>query len=757
MFTRLFQFLFSQSPQTFAKGKLIFTSPLPGEVRLLLTVACAALVFWLYRAAKVGPRRWLLALRFAIVGLLMLILGAPALRVQEPNKSKLFTAVLVDTSRSMSIADVKTTAGLVARLSAARDALLNAGDKGIVPQLSESSQVILYAFSDQIHRATAADLAEANGSRTDLFQSIRSVDADLRNVPLGAVVLVTDGGRNTGGAASDAAKLLEARGVPLYVLGVGDPTSPRDLEVVQVLAPAQVPAGSQVDLDVTVRHTGFDQPFDLILKRGDETILTKNVVPEPGSDLQRLRLTFTPDHQGAAAYHLEIPPAKEETITQNNAKDFLLEVKDDRLPVLYVEGSPRMEYRFLRRAIFRDPTFRLVGLLRLNTDRFYLQGAGPNEADLKNGFPDSLDKLAAFKALILGDIEAAHFTPQQLQMIEDFVKIRGGGLLMLGGVNSFGPGGYANTPVGNALPVTMSSKDEPYSDQQFTAQILPSVLDHPVMRLSLDPVENKSIWDNAPPLIGVTPVQSVKPGATLLLQKPDTRNPVLAVQNYGQGRTAAFTSGGSWYWQMSRPASDEFHEKFWKQLVRWLAVGAKDMLTVSTDASVYSRRDPVTISASVMGKDLRPLNDAHVTATITDALGNAQTLPMDWILSEEGVYQCRFVPDQQGQYQVKVAVEGWDSPPAQSAFVVSESSLEFADASLKRDLLKEMADVTHGRYFDLDQAGEMPAVVREGMQTTALATTVPQDHPIWDMPILLIIAISLVGTEWLIRRRSGLS
>src|SRR5207247_8469773 len=103
-----------------------------------------------------------------------------------------------------------------------------------------------------------------------------------------------------------------------------------------------------------------------------------------------------------------------------------------------------------------------------------------------------------------------------------------------------------------------------------------------------------------------------------------------------------------------------------------------------------------------------------------------------------GVYQCRFVPEQQGQYQVKVAVEGWDSPPAQTAFVVSESTQEFADTALKRDLLKEMTDQTHGQYFDLDQAAALPAAVHDGMRLTALATTVPEDHPIWDMPILLI-------------------
>ncbi len=751
---RLFEMLFNHSPADFARGKWVFTSPLPGELRLALCVVLLGLVFWLYRrasVAKTGTRRWLMGLRFAIVGLLLFVLGAPALRISEPNKESLFTAVLVDTSRSMTVPDVAGGS----RIAAAQSALF-AGEKAVVPQLADKSQVVLYTFSDQVRRATDRDVADAAGARTDLYGSIRSVDAELRSVPLGAVVLVTDGSRNTGGAAMDAARLLEARGTPLYVLGVGDPNPPRDLEVVQVLAPAVVPVGSQADIDVTVRHTGFAEPFDLLLKRGEELVLTRKITPEPGSDLQRVRLSITPDSQGSTAYKVEVPAAEGEAIAQNNARDFLINCKDDRLPVLYVEGSPRMEYRFLRRALVRDPTFRLVGQLRLNTGRFYLQGAGPDEKHLAEGFPDSMEKLSAFKAIVLGDVEASYFTSQQQQMIEDFVKLRGGGLLMLGGVNSFGPGGYASTPVGRALPVTMSPGDGAYSDQQFAAQVA-GPLDHPVMRLSLDPVESKLLWDNAPPLIGVTPTAGLKAGATLLLQQPQSRRPVLAVQNYGQGRAAAFTSGGSWYWQVSRPSTDEFHARFWKQLVRWLAVGAQDMLTISTDASVYSRGDPVTLTASVLGKDLRPLNDAVVTATITDALGNKHDVPMDWILSQEGVYTARFAPDQLGQYQVSVQVEGWTSPPAEAAFVASDSTIEFADASLKRDLLRDMAERTKGKYFDIADASQLPPAVIDGMRSAALSTTTPKELPLWDMPVLLVLAIGLLGAEWLVRRRSGLS
>jgi uncharacterized membrane protein len=752
--SKLFEILFGQSPDTFAKGKLVFTSPLPGEVRLLLAVAAIALVWWLYRKAAPSNKRtahWLLGLRIATIGLLLLILGAPVMRQQTPNKDKLFTAVLVDTSQSMSIPDV---AGKP-RLDAARGLVTGQ----LLPTLGENSQVVLYSFADLARRASTKDLEKATGARTDLFGSIRSVDGDLRNVPLGAVVMLSDGARNTGGSATDAARLLQARGVPLYVVGVGDPNPPKDLEVVQVLAPAKVPAGSQVDLDVTVRHSGYTEPFELILKRSTDLVVTKKITPEPGTDLQRLRLNFTPDVPGVSAYRLEIPPAQGEAITQNNGKDFLIESKDERLPVLYVEGSPRMEYRFLRRALFRDPTFRVVSYILLQTGRSpYLQGANESEREsLAKGFPDSMEQLANFKAIILGDIEAGFFKPEQQQLIEEFVKNRGGGLLMLGGVNSFGPGGYATSPVGRALPVVVSPRDASYSDQQFTAQVAPGALDHPVMRLNLDPVENKLLWDNAPPLIGVTPTTAIKPGATLLLQKPDTRNPILAVQNYGQGRSAAFTSGGSWYWQVSRPSSDEFHEKFWKQLVRWLAVGAEDQLTVRTDASVYSRGDAVTITASVIGKDLRPLDDAHVTATITDALGNAQQLPMDWILSEEGVYAARLTPEVLGQYSVSVNVEGWSSAPASAAFVISDATAEFADAAMKRDVLKDMATTTGGKYFELADAGGVAKAVADRLTHVTLAANTPQDKPIWDMPILLVLVIVLISAEWLIRRRSGLS
>ncbi|MCX5685796.1 MAG: hypothetical protein NT049_19245 [Planctomycetota bacterium] len=365
------------------------------------------------------------------------------------------------------------------------------------------------------------------------------MEADLRGLPLAAVVMVTDGCRNEGGTGEDAARLLKARRVPLHVIGLGNASPPKDYEVVRVFSPRTVRRNTEVEIWVTVRHTDFHDPFDLVVSRGDLTLKTERVTPASAEeDVERVRVAFTPDFEGAATYKVSIAPAAPaETNTSNNFKEFVIELQDDRLPVLYIEGSPRLEYRFLRRALYRDTDFRLIGLLRLAKDRYYVQGANDAEKWLEKGFPDASDpqakqRLFAFEAIILGDIEAGYFTPEQLALLEEFVRVRGGGLLMLGCVNSFGLGKYAGTPVGKMLPLEVSPQDLPYSDEQFGAKVTEEGLTHPVMRLVPDPNENQRMWEKAPPLVGITPIRKVKPGASVLLAQEKGGLPVLAVQNY---------------------------------------------------------------------------------------------------------------------------------------------------------------------------------------------------------------------------------
>ncbi len=743
-------------------GDLQFLSRIPGELRLLLFLAVVGVSVYAYTGVRQRLRRpvylRLLALRLGVLALLVLILGVPTLRRLDPRDSPVFAAVLVDTSRSMGIADAVTAAGPLPRLAAARQLLQGSAEqKGLLDALAGTVRVALYGFDLDARRlADPAELA-AVGPFTNVFRSARTAEADLRALPLAAAILVSDGCRNEGGSLDEVARLFQGRGVPLHVVGVGQAPPPRDGEIVSVVAPRRVRRNTAAELVVTIRHTDIAGPIELRIVRGDTVVLSQSVQPTPGTDLERLSLQFTPDHDGTAVYRAEVPVAEGETVTENNRREFTVEIQDDRLPVLYAEGSPRLEYRFLRRALFRDPNFRVVGLLRLAAGRFYVQGADESETWLTAGFPRTPEHLFRFQAVILGDLEAAMFTPEQLALLEDFVKTRGGGLLMLGGVNSFGLGGYAGTPVARLLPLRVGPSDPAYSDEPLQAQPTAEALAHPVMQLLPDPEQNRRLWASVPELIGITPVSGVKPDATLLLADRRADRPLFAVQNYGAGRVGAFTSGGSWYWQVSMPASDETHERFWKQVVRWLVLGARDHLTVETDAEIYARLSPVLIRAAVLHQDLRPNNDARVNASVRDPLGNTTDIALEWTLSEEGVYECTYTPETEGNYEVSVQVEAATTDKAVTGFLVSEPVQEFSDAGLKREALEAAARLGGGQYFTTADGAALAQRLGQDVRALQRAGRVGGRSAIWDMPLLFLLLLGLLVTEWVIRRRNGLA
>ena len=191
--------------------------------------------------------------------------------------------------------------------------------------------------------------------------------------------------------------------------------------------------------------------------------------------------------------------------------------------------------------------------------------------------------------------------------------------------------------------------------------------------------------------------------------------------------------------------------------MRWLAVGAKERLTAGTDADVYAPGKPAIIRATALAKDLQPVNDASLIATVTDPLGNHEDVQMDWILSEEGVYQAQYLTHEQGDYRVSVRADGWDLKPVETDFRVSEPTVESANAGLKEESLRAMAKTAGGRYFGFSDAMELPAEIEKTVQGARFTGMKPEDWEIWDMPPLFALALALLLAEWIIRRKSGLA
>jgi uncharacterized membrane protein len=741
--------------QYFADGKVVFL----GGLLTLVAISLLGLAAWLaYRRVRarltLGRWRTLIGLRLALSLLLGLMLGIPVLRLIN-QRDDLYLAVLVDTSRSMSIADAGQAGVETRRIDAVRSLL--SGDAGLLASLGKTVRPIIYGFDDRLQRLSGPDALSAEGRSTNLFRAVRDLDADLRGLPVAATLLISDGCRNAGGPENEVANLLKERGLPLYAIGVGSTTQPLDIEVLRVEAPKIVRRNTEVLARVAVRHTGWNTPFPLQILRGDIALATITVEPHGDGDLELVTVPFTPDSEGAQTYSAVVAPVEGERIPDNNRRDFTIELNDDRLPVLYVEGSPRTEFRFMRQALYRDRDFRVVSILRLGKGNFYVQGAADGEGYLEQGFPTTREQLFSYQAVIIGSIEASYFSADQLAMLDEFVRVRGGGLIMLGGSSSFGAGGYSATPLGKALPFAISPKDGPYRPGTYALRLSEAGREHPLLRLTADASRSRQLWDLAPPLIGRTPTGELRLSAQQLITSDDN-SVVLAAHSYGAGRVAAFTSSGSWYWQMNLPSDVGFHEKFWKQALRWLAVGARERLTVDVQSELFARGTPVTIHATVLAKDLQPINDARVLCTITNAAGTAEDLDMEWILREDGVYECSYIPAEDGDYRVSVRLEGDEEHIVRSVFSITEPIAEFNDTTLKAERLRTLAEATGGTYAAAsDAATELTPLLKRVCEAVSVKGVEPTDRPLWNMPLLLVLLVLLAAAEWSLRRRWGLA
>jgi uncharacterized membrane protein len=761
----MFEKLFKYPLDLYRSGEVGFSVHMPAEARILLMLAALAVVYFLYLKSRstVNARRrgLLIALRaLALMVLILMVLG-PTLRVPKQKNNETFVALMLDSTKSMTIEDAAKGG---TRFEAARKLLAGSGGAGLASDLSSDCAVRVFSFGDGAKRIGDPANVTPDGERTNFFRSIRDVDQELRGVSLAAIVMLTDGGNNTSGSPVDMAQHLKSENVKLFTVGFGSPNPPRDYEVVRVAVPRKVRRNSAVEAFATVRCTGYKDPFTVYLRQGEAILSSMEVRPQPNKDIYQVRFTFFPDQVGTHKYDLHIKPAPDEKIVDNNTKPFDVEVTENRLPVLYVEGSPRTEYRFIRRALFRDPDFRIVSILRRKNgsindkDNIYVQNAD-DMPELLKGYPTNKDLLYKFEGIIFGDIEASAFTAEQLRMTEDFVKERGGGFVMLGGVNSFNLGGYTGTPIETMLPVTMEGPATAYSFDRFKMKVPESALTHPVLHQDDDPEQNLKAWEHVPDLQGYNPMKGLKSSAMVLAQHPITGQPVLAVGKYGQGRVAAFCTGSSWAWRMSMTTELEIQEKFWRQLVRWLAVGSKENVSISLDRDIYAKGEPVILRATVLGQKLEAINDATVKARFQDPFGNTEEIDMPWILTQDGVYQCRYETREHGDHKVTVHVEmpGLKPIDIDTSFSVTQPYQEFNNAGLNEILLRQMADTTGGKYYNEADTASLVPEIKKLLENRERTGTYLEEKDVWDAPIFFVVLLVLLGVEWSLRRRSGLA
>ena len=756
----LFEFLFKYRPVVFEKGRFAFAAG-PATyivIAIALAVAVPALIAYARLRMRGGPRdrAVLLALRLAGLAIVVVALMHPILVVSEAVPQRNVVGVLVDDSRSMRIADLNGTT----RADAVRH-LLGTRDSSLYRALADKFVVRLFRFSGNGERVAQLGDLTYDGVRTQLGPALEAARQELTGVPLSGLVLVSDGADNSTGSLTDAVMSLGARHVPVFTVGVGRERFTKDIEVSRVEAPRNVLKGASLVVDVLVAQRGYTgDKVQMIVEDGGRIVSTQSVTLSGDGEAIPVRVRVPTTEAGARVLTFRIPPQPGEMVAQNNTQQAIVNVSDRREKILYIEGEPRSEMRFLRKAVRDDKNLQIVTLQRLAKDQFR-RFSVDDSLDLVAGFPKTRDELFAYKGIILGSIEASYFTGDQLRMLADFVSERGGGLLALGGRRALGEGGFAGTPVAEVLPVDLgggpNDKSGYFSELKVDVTVPGSM--HAATQIADAESTSAKRWKTMPAVTSVNRIGRARPGATVLLTGTPTkggeRQTVLAFQRYGRGKAIAFPVQDSWLWQMLNDVDDVTFESYWRQLLRWLVSDVPSRVMVAAAGDQAAPGDAVELNAEVSDRTFLKVNNAEAVARVTSPSGNVSEMPLEWSVTRDGQYKASFTPTEKGLYRVDVRARmGTDSIVSDPSYIASgDLSTEYFGAEMRAPLLRRIADETGGRFY----TGENVAQLAKDIVFTDAGNTVVDRKDLWDMPIVFLLILALVTSEWGYRKLRGLA
>ena len=752
----MFRFLFKYPAATFARGHIVLLGAWPSWVLWVLIVAAAAGLGVLLRArmpraegpVSMGRAVAIWLLQSSLAALLLILLWQPAVTTTELKPQQDIIAFLVDDSKSMSITEDGST-----RRAQAIDALQG----GVLDSVGKKYQARLYRFDSRLARM--ADLKELGaapeGPATHIGDSLKQLVDETADLPIGAVVLLSDGADNSTHIDVETVAALRGRHIPVHTVGFGRDQAANDVEIDDATLAPRALADSRLGAVVHFHQHGFaGKKSRLLVREGAKVLASRDVQFEVDGTVQSETLLFNVGPAGAKAIQLSIEAQPGEANVANNAVTRVVNVESDKRRVLYIEGEPRWDYKFIRRTEGDDRLVQLSSMLRTTENKIYRQSI-EDPKELAEGFPAKAEDLFLYHALIIGSVESTYFTPEQRELIREFVDRRGGGVLWLGGRFSLADGGWGVSNLADVLPVVLPDAKGTFHVDPATVELAPAGMDSRITRLVDDPAANAERWKKLPYLMDFQDPGTPKPGAAVLADMiaGGRKMPMLVTEEYGRGRTAVLATSGTWRWQMNLPVGDTSYTLFWQQLVRWLANDAPGHVVLSMPAQVLLDDGRVSLVAEVRGPDYQPVSDARVEAHIIAPNGSAADVEMTPVPEAPGSFQTEWNAEQSGSFLAEVTARRGDQPVGRDVltFQRMDGVVESFHTEQNTELLTRLAAQTGGKYWrprDLSSLADEIAFSDAGVTTR-------ETRELWNMPAVFLALFLIRFSEWLLRRKWG--
>ncbi len=686
-----------------------------GVVGVVIIIAQYRRVLSLYEYHRWLPAV-LLALRLTAVLVFLLLLVNPILRLNVSPRDRQRIAVLVDTSKSMNLAD---SVGGETRIKTAQQIL---GEQTVLSRLSDSAQADLIGFDSAIRPVELKSL-KAEGDSSDLSQAIATVRDQKDKAPLTAIVLLSDGCETSAKSSAE-----NAQGVPIYTVGLGSMMESvaknADIDLSILKADKQAFIHSKSEVKVELRQTNLTGENATVQIRLGEKVLAEQTVSLT-KDPQQVQLYFSPDDAGLFEYEVRVLPNPKETITENNNRFYSVKVTKEKIKVFYYEGTPRWTYKFLTRELKKDAQIALQAILRTDVSKAYQSSAEGGESVM---LPSTRAGLKKYDAIILGDFRAEDFTKAQATALREYVSEDGGGLIVLAGKDSFASG-LAAMGLETALPVAVTGSKEFVGN--LAIQPTSEGQNHPILASLPKFLPVESVYES----------NATKAGAQVLAlaQGEKSSFPFCAVQRYGSGRVFLSLSDSDWKWAMKYTdnGGSELFAKFWGQVIRWAAnrdaeAGPQQPALITTDKDIYRLGEPVKFH--VQGSGIENLKEALIAGESVPLQKNLNNL--------DGQYTAR----KPGSYKITAG-------PAAGEFLVERPANEFSRIAMNEPLLRQLAAASGGQYFDAITARTLP----EALKAAGVIKVETRDYVVSESWIPFLLILLALGIEWSVRKRLQLN
>lgn len=729
-----------------ANSDLVLDPILPVPVVVLLGVVLLFFTIRIYLGTGAVIERWrsflLMLFRIAGIALVVLLLLQPSRRefLSPPTRERV-TAIAVDTSRSMKQPDVERAA----RLDAAKNLLMHArvvSSGGLV----QNPHVRLFQFDNDARPVGASILElQPQGKTTRLHKSVTTIlSAFTGSETLNAVILLTDGHDfelvnpvKTGMAA-------RARQTPIYAVALGAQGKVRDVAARITSFQPYCYVKQKALIGATLRLIGCEyETLTVQLLRNGEVVQTKRFNAD---EVQELPVEFevTEPETGQYEYEVRVQPLEEEVDTDNNSAITYLNVIDQQIRVLVLEGDPYWDTTFLQRSLMRNDKFDVDSLVCYGRNRVRAIRKTPASGELRA--PTTLDQMNAYDAIILGRSVDRLLDRSQAALLDQYVKDRGGTVIF-----SRGRAFEKSDVVSELQPVLWSEQGRERVHVDVTAE-------GGGVGAFRGLNEGNGGVDALPDLLDGRRATETKPlTATLALATGrDDSSPAAAIvhRRYGRGQVVSVGVEGLWRWGLNAKVKgfNAPFDRFWDQMILWLLAG-RDFIP-NKQFSFRPNSANIELGEKIYFRlTMRQPDPSVKSVPLTLYFGDSEVarVNMTAAMTESGGLTAEFLPERVGRYRAVAKFP--DGTSQESRFIVFTENREETEVATDVVCLRRLCESSGGRLIE---PGDLGRLLEELNSDKADVTPRTRLRPAWNRAWVFYLTGLLFGLDWYLRRRWGL-